>query len=320
MNESPVPAPQARTRSLLERIFLSPDEPRLRAGWRLLIQTILFLLFQICLAFPLIFLTPYAGNAMSDTPIAILSLVVGFFAIVGSVLPARRLLDRRSIGSLGFALNMHTLYDILAGIAITFVLMGAIFVSMWALGWLDFQGFAWQVDPAGNSLVMVVLNLLLWFVAFIIVGFQEELLARGYYLQNMADGLNLTWGVILSSVIFGLLHITNPSSSLIAVAGIFFAGLFLAYAYVRTRQLWLSIGLHIGWNFFEGVVFGFQVSGLDTYRMVQTSVHGPELWTGGLFGPEAGLIVLPALALGAVLIYLYTHPRFRGSLTATTSQ
>ena len=91
------------------------------------------------------------------------------------------------------------------------------------------------------------------------------------------------------------------------MAGIFFAGVFLAYGYIRTRQLWLPIGLHLGWNFFEGVGFGFPVAGLaDIYKLIRIQVHGPEIWTGGALGPEAGLIVLPALLLGGFLIYLYT--------------
>jgi hypothetical protein len=106
-----------------------------------------------------------------------------------------------------------------------------------------------------------------------------------------------------------LLHLFNPNATWISAAGIFFAGLYLAYGYVRTRQLWLSIGLHIGWNFFEGVVFGFPVSGLAIYPLIRIEVHGPEIWTGGAFGPEAGLIVLPSLILGALLIYLYTIKR-----------
>jgi len=84
---------------------------------------------------------------------------------------------------------------------------------------------------------------------------------------------------------------------------------YLVYGYIRTKQLWLSIGLHIGWNFFEGVVFGFPVSGLDIYALTRIKVQGPEIWTGGAFGPEAGLIVLPSLLLGAGLIYLYTRGR-----------
>ena len=87
------------------------------------------------------------------------------------------------------------------------------------------------------------------------------------------------------------------------------AAIYLAFGYIRTKQLWLSIGLHIGWNFFEGVGFGFPVSGLDIYPLLRINVTGPELWTGGAFGPEAGLIVLPSLLVGGLLIYLYTQKR-----------
>jgi len=83
----------------------------------------------------------------------------------------------------------------------------------------------------------------------------------------------------------------------------------LGYAYLRTKQLWLSIGIHIGWNFFEGVVFGFPVSGLNVYHLIRITVSGPALWTGGEFGPEAGLIVVPAIIIGIGLIYLYTRSR-----------
>jgi hypothetical protein len=113
--------------------------------------------------------------------------------------------------------------------------------------------------------------------------------------------------VVISSSIFGLLHLGNPNATWVSAAGIFFAGLFLAYGYLTTKQLWLSIGLHIGWNFFEGVVFGFPVSGLDIYHLLRITVNGPELWTGGPFGPEAGLVVLPGLVLGAVLVFAYAR-------------
>jgi membrane protease YdiL (CAAX protease family) len=285
-------------RSILAQIFLSPNEPRLRAGWRLLIQTLLMLAFGTIFGAIAILL----GILDLDS---IWGQILNFFIITASVYVARRWLDKRSFESLGLRLDKHTLLDILAGIGITFVQMGFIYVLMLGLGWLTFEGFAWEFDPIN----VVLTNVLTFFVVFIFVGWNEELLSRGYHLQTIASGLNLFWGVVLSSAVFGLLHLGNPNATWVSAAGIFFAGVYLAYSYIRTKQLWLPIGLHIGWNFFEGVVFGFPVSGLDIYALTRITVHGPEIWTGGAFGPEAGLIVLPSLVLGGLLIYLYTRNR-----------
>lgn len=285
-------------RSILAQIFLSPDALRLRAGWRLLIHTILMLVLGTILGAVAFFL------GISDLS-SVWGQILNFFIITGSVYVARRWLDKQSFESLGLRLDKHTLLDILAGIGITFVQMGFIYVVMLGLGWLTFEGFAWEFDPIN----VVITGILTFLVVFIFVGWNEELLSRGYQLQTIASGLNLFWGVVISSAIFGLLHLGNPNATWVSAAGIFFAGVYLAYGYIRTKQLWLPIGLHIGWNFFEGVVFGFPVSGLDIYALTRIRVQGPELWTGGAFGPEAGLIVLPSLILGAFLIYLYTMRR-----------
>jgi len=290
-------------RSILARIFLSPAEPRLRAGWRLVIQTFLLFVFAFVIGAIIFLVAGLFGQFPNGS--FVLQQILEFLAVTGSVYIARRWLDKRSFESLGLKIDNRTLLDILAGIGITFVQMGFIYVAMLGLGWLTFKGFAWEFDP----ITVVITSVLTFFIAFIFVGWNEELLSRGYHLQTIASGLNLFWGIVISSAVFGLLHIFNPGATWVSSAGIFFAGVYLAYGYLRTKQLWLSIGLHIGWNFFEGVVFGFPVSGLDTYHLTRINVQGPELWTGGVFGPEAGLIVLPSLILGAILIYLYSMRR-----------
>ncbi len=298
MNEM-VPVPK---QSFLNKIFLSPNEARLRAGWRLSIQTILLLILLTGLGIPfgLLALSLHWDTA-GDIPI-ILNNFVELIAITASIFLARHFLDRRSFGSLGYKLGRRAIPDLLAGIAITFVMMGLIYLAMSLLGWIHFANFAWHYDPPS----VVVGQLLFYLLIFIITGWQEELLSRGYQLQTLASGTNLFWGVVISSAVFGALHLGNPNATWVSAVGIFFAGLFLAWGYLRTGQLWLSIGLHIGWNFFEGVVFGFPVSGTSSYPLLRISVSGPEVWTGGAFGPEAGLIVLPALATGALLIVLYS--------------
>ena len=283
-------------RPFFQTIFISPDEPRLRAGWRIFLQILLIVVISIALQILLRFIPISFGGGTLFGQLS--NLVV----MTGSIYIARRWLDKRSFTSLGLKLDKKMWIDLLTGIGITFLQMGFIYIVMYALGWITFEGFAWEFESASS----VTSGLVGMLVVFILVGWNEELLSRGYQLQNLADGISLTWGVIISSAVFGILHLGNPNATWLSAAGIFLAGIYLAYGYIRTKQLWLPIGLHIGWNFFEGVGFGFPVSGMDFFRLTRITVDGPELWTGGAFGPEAGLIVVPALALGMVLIYLYT--------------
>jgi uncharacterized protein len=285
-------------RNFISKIFISPDESRLRAGWRLLLQTLLMILIAIPA-------TLIAGLILSGGNGVFPSQIVELVIFTSSIFIARRFLDKRSFISLGLQVNKQAFTDILIGIIITFVMMGLIYFAEVIAGWLIFESFAWQTEPVIN----VISGVLIFFVFFVIVGWNEELLSRGYHLQTIASGTNIFWGVVISSSVFGLAHLGNPNATWVSAAGIFFAGLFLAYAYLRTGQLWLSIGLHIGWNFFEGVIFGFPVSGLDIYHLIRHRIQGPEIWTGGAFGPEAGLIVLPALVIGSVLINFYTRDR-----------
>jgi len=289
-------------RSIIATIFVSPDEPRLRAGWRLLVQTILMILLGIVAGMPIGLLGMLLSRELSEGMLLGLGQVAQAISFTLSIFLTRRFLDMRSFSSLGLKLDKWILRDLLAGIVITFFMIGSIYLIEFCLGWLTFEGFAWQMDDIptvlGGTLGMLAV--------FIFVGWNEELLSRGYHLQTLASGLNLFWGVLISSSIFGIAHLGNPNATWGSAVGILFAGLFLAYGYISTKQLWLAIGLHIGWNFFEGVVFGFPVSGLDIYRLTRINVSGPVLWTGGAFGPEAGLVLIPGLLIGTALIYGYS--------------
>jgi membrane protease YdiL (CAAX protease family) len=296
-------------RSIKNKIFFSPDERRLRAGWRLGLQTILLLFF-------LIFFSLLLGlfQIISEQSFMILNTILVFLSFTLSVLLARVWFDKRSITSLGLRLDRRTLMDVLVGFSISAGLIAILFGVEWALGWLTFTGFGWQLASWSELLG----SLLIYFVIYLFTGWSEELLSRGYHLQTLASGTNLFWGVFLSSVIFAVMHLSNPNTSnfIMVIIGLIAAGLFMAYGYVRTGQLWVSIGIHIGWNFFEGSIFGFSVSGLNgSVNLVNSTVHGPVLWTGGEFGPEAGLLILPILLLGMGLIHICTQNRQAGKLT-----
>lgn len=294
---------QTHKRSLFQAIFLSPKELRLRAGWRLLLHAILYLVILITLTLGALLLYRVELGAIitSISPAIMIELV----SILSATYLARRFLDYRSFSSLGFQIDRSIVSDLFIGFLIPGLMMALIFLVEYTAGWIQFQGWSWQTVGMGQSII----GLLGGLAAFVMVGISEEIFSRGYHLQNLIEGLNLHWALFLSSSIFALMHLYNPSTSLRSTLGLLAAGYFLAYGWVRTRGLWLPIGLHIGWNFFEGNVFGFNVSGLDTYRLLLHTPSGPEYITGGTFGPEAGLIALPAMLLGAWLVKLYTHDR-----------
>lgn len=297
---------QAR-RPLLRRIFLSPEEPRLRAGWRLLIMTAFNFLLMLILTTPFAIIYEFKQSRIPILWVQIIS----FISTTIAVFLSRKLLDKRSIKSLGLSLKEKVFQDLFAGIIIAAIILGIIFLAEGAFGYLTIKGFAWQME----SFQTILLGALGSAVLFILTGWIEELQFRGYYLQNLADGINMTWAIILSSLWFAAMHLMNPNASLQIIPGLFVSGLIFAYSYLRTHQLWLAIGIHIGWNFFEGTIYGFQVSGLDIYRLTIQEVQGPKLITGGGFGPEAGLVLFPAIAIGFIMIFYYTKGRINTSQT-----
>lgn len=296
--------PTPQTRSWFQKLFFSPEEPRLRAGWRLLGQSLL-MFFSIALLGTLgnLFFSALAESSFAS--FLLFSSLTIPLAITFSVFIARRYLDRRTFVSLGLRVDRQSISDLLFGIALTGLMLGLIYLFEWVFGWIEVESFAWQFEGGRN----LILSILIMVLIFSLASWQEELLSRGYWLQNLSYGLNRSLGVLLSSAAFALGHVMNPNLSWQALLGLFLSGLFLAYGYLRTKQLWLPIGLHLGWNFFEGTVFGFPVSGQYFYQLIRQTVSGPDIITGGAFGPEAGLILIPALILGAAGVFWYTKDR-----------
>jgi membrane protease YdiL (CAAX protease family) len=296
--------PTPKHRTWFQKIFISPDEPRLRAGWRLLAQFLLLLFAYVGLGF-LSYLLVFTLDGLPPRADLLFGALISAVAVTGSIIIARRFLDHRTVISLGLQVDQQTFKDILFGVILSGVMIGLVFFLEWAAGWLQVESFAWT----GESWLEIIISLGIMLIVFGLVGWYEELLARGYWLKNLSDGLNLSLGVLLSSVFFSLAHALNSNVSWQAFLGLFLSGLFLALCYLRTRQLWLPIGIHLGWNFFEGNIFGFPVSGEYTYQLIRQTVSGPDIITGGAFGPEGGLILLPALLLGVGIVFLYTWNR-----------
>ena len=135
---------------------------------------------------------------------------------------------------------------------------------------------------------------------FITVAVGEEILFRGIMFRWIDEKWGFTAALVVSSLLFGFMHIFQPGASWwssIAIA--IEAGLLLGAAYKYSGTLWLPIGIHWGWNFFQGNIFGIEVSGSDAGEsLFIPEISGPEILTGGAFGAEASII---AFVLGLML-------------------
>ncbi len=326
--------------SFIKNIFWNGEERRIRALGRLIAQVIaflaLFLPLQLVMGF-LTFAIMLGQQDLSDpesierftNPQAVEQFIVGspllfslssiitLVAILVSVWLVGRFLDRRRLAGFGLHLDRDWWIDFAFGLGLGGVLMLAIFLVELALGWVTVQGTFVTRSPETPFLI----GLLPALISFLAVGFYEELFSRGYQLRNLAEGLKGIVGLrgaillaaLLSSLVFGLLHANNPNADWISTVNIVLAGLaLLGIGALLTGELAIPIGVHITWNFFQGNVFGFPVSGVG-FRwapFVQIEQGGPEVWTGGAFGPEAGLIGLVAMVLGAVLTILWVRWRY----------
>lgn len=144
----------------------------------------------------------------------------------------------------------------------------------------------------------------------LLAGVGEEIAFRGGVFRILEEGFGSLIAIALSGALFGLIHAANPGATTASTLAIAIeAGVLLAAAYMATRSLWLPIGLHFGWNFTEGGIFGAAVSGGKTHGLIATSFFGSDALTGGKFGPEASLPAVGACVTVALVLLLWAMRR-----------
>ena len=145
----------------------------------------------------------------------------------------------------------------------------------------------------------------LYLILYSSVGFAEEILGRGYIISVMKQTRNIPLMVGVSAVIFSLMHIFNSSFSLIPFINIVLIGVVFALMYIWSGNLWMCIGYHIAWNYFQGNVFGFPVSGMESKGIITTIYSENNIINGGGFGPEGGLAVTAIIIAGLLFVRWY---------------
>ncbi|HEY0006285.1 MAG TPA: type II CAAX endopeptidase family protein [Pyrinomonadaceae bacterium] len=279
---------------------------RLRSGWRLAIFIGIYLIVVALVQFSIMFMAslvmgaaagPFLEGNMGWVVQALMLFIPA--AVVGWL--CCLMLEELPWRSLGWGLHRGWLRDLLKGslIGAASLLLAATLAAVF--GGLRFA-FVARMMPAEVGKTLLVSGLI-----FILAAAAEEMLFRGYPLQTLARARLAWFGLLITSVLFASVHLNNPN----VVRGFTFintllAGIWLGMAYLRTRSLWLPLGIHWSWNWTMGAVLGLPVSGIERLTpapLMRAVDAGPAWLTGGAYGIEGGAACTLALILSTLFIW-----------------
>jgi membrane protease YdiL (CAAX protease family) len=276
----------------IRQIFLAPDG-RARPTWRALLFIPTFVLLALLASQGLAITAgawlsqaPKEWNLLVGTALSVVCVAVASLGLL-------RLLDRRSVRTLGLWLYDGWQTELLAGLGLGVGLLSLTVAPLLLSGRAELHPVG--VSPATLAGVALAGAILMGGAV------NEELLFRGYPFQRLVEGWGPVITVAVFSGLFGLAHLHNPNPTLLSTVNTMLAGVVLAVSYLRTRGLWLPIGLHFAWNFWMAPVLGFPVSGIELkLRLLTAQVGEPQWLTGGSYGPE-GSILCTVVLVGATL-------------------
>jgi uncharacterized protein len=287
----------------LQDVFIN-KVGRLRSGWRfaLYVFTLITLSFLLATAVRVAFVVgrnlvsiphaSYFANAVFRFTELATALLAGYFCA--------RVLEGLPWRSLGLTLHKGWVRDLILG--------SVIGIAGLALGvGVAAAGGGLRFSFIGTGLLFAAVKTLLAFsVLLLIAALAEEAMFRGYPLQTFSRAGLVWFGVVVTSLPFGLAHLWNPN----VAAGITFvntviAGVWLALAYLKTRSLWFPLGVHWGWNWALGWVFGLPISGLNlvSNTLLTGQDLGPAWLTGGSYGIEGGVAGTVALVVSILFVW-----------------
>lgn len=285
----PAPPPEG----LASRIFFSPDG--LRAGWSLLLYTA----FGFMIWFPLAVIVTLIGGFREGSYLpqsVALGELMSFAAVYGAALAMARL-EHLAVGvyglPLGQAFGKPFWQGVFLGLCEVSLLVGLIS----AFGGYSFGSLAVH----GTGLIGWGL---LWAVAFVLVGFSEEFMFRGYVQYTLSRGIGFWPGAVCLSLIFGAAHLKNPGEGIVGAANVAVTGLVFAFALQRTGNLWLAVGWHAAFDFGETFLFSVPDSGfVFDHHLSNAVLRGPVWLTGGTVGPEGSFFGFLTMGIAALVIH-----------------
>ena len=277
----------------LEDFFLL--DGNLRPVWRFFLSVVLvFLTYSLAhlLAQEVRDLIPRAGAWYG------FSFLFELLALLGSFKVMTRLFEHKPLGVVGLAFHPCWVRELCVGLGIGGIMMVSLGGAEALLG---LARFARNTLPARAELAYGSCL----FLILLITATNEELVFRGYPFQKLVESLGPPGAVAVSSAFFGLAHLGNSHHTWISTLNTMLVGIPLSLAYLRTRSLWMPVGMHFTWNYVQGFVFGLPVSGYTfSSSLLKVQVHGAAWLTGSEYGPEGGL--LSTIAVVGAGIYLFS--------------
>lgn len=201
-------------------------------------------------------------------------------------------IDKTTFLSLGFSLK-NRIKDIFIGIFL------GLFIMLFAYVYLGYSNEIMITEQTINY--KEIANAI---VLYTLVAYMEEVVFRGYFLNNFMLSCNKFWALFWSSILFALLHGLNPNMDWFSSLSLFLAGYFLGITYIFTKNLWFPIAIHFSWNFFQSMV-GFNVSGQDFYSVLNFKILNPNRINGGNFGLEGSYISTIFIVLFIISVVTY---------------
>ncbi len=215
-----------------------------------------------------------------------------FTGVLLSTLAFRYFVDKKDYRSLGLSFS-HLGSHLVKGITWAVGILSVAFLLVWTSGNIEILG----IQDLGIALVG-------YLSFFLLVALLEELICRGYLQQMVTDHLNYKIGIAFSSLIFTLIHLGNDHFTWIAFCNLTLGGILMSLLYLKYQSLYVPIGFHWLWNYFQGNILGFGVSGTDVLGVLQLKVDGPDWLTGGYFGLEGSLITCFLLAIAIFILWI----------------
>jgi membrane protease YdiL (CAAX protease family) len=234
--------------------------------------------------------------AIDRNTLVTLAFLVSAIVAITLSLVFRRFVDGKPIVTLGLERHLHR-NDAWAGLLLSIVLVGLGSLILFFTGNLRWVDARFSGSEFFLSLMLILL---------LAVG--EEFVFRGYLLNNLMESFNKWTALLASAMLFTIAHSFNPNLGPLALINLFLGGILLGMNFIYTKTLWFAIGFHFGWNFLQGYVLGYAVSGIETETMLTQELKGHPIMTGNSFGFE-GSIIATVVMLAAIGLLYYAYER-----------